>query len=447
MRKSNGIRINYEYQRAPRWTPFQQKHLIDSVLRGYRLPLFYFHLKTEHWGTKPRHHYEVIDGQQRINAFVDFADGVFALPDPKDPKSRFPRFIQDQPQPCPWANSRYSDLDSHHKQILMRHFLNVIEITSDDELEVRDLFLRLQSGTPLTPQERRDAFPGAFTQFIVDLGGRTEVDISGNIAVKGGHWLFRDIVKMNTPARAAVARRLAAIMSMQIFSSRHQDSLKPTNNPAIDDFYYQQLDFDPNGDDAQLIIKTLDDIHEHMVGFDGAPIKQHELLCMAVMWPKFRERFVNGWQASMPKALSEFKKQTEVSRKSWREGKPNEMYIDYMAHTSGRGSDSAAKNELRSQYFENWMIDYIKPKFKDPVRRFDNDLRERLYSEHDGICAYASDVEICGDTSPMPFAQSEVHHVNPHSKGGPTKVENAVLTHRQCNQKIGDRFIPPPRWN
>lgn len=38
--------------------------------------------------------------------------------------------------------------------------------------EVRDLFIRLQAGTPLTAQEKRDAWPGDFTLFVIRHAGK-----------------------------------------------------------------------------------------------------------------------------------------------------------------------------------------------------------------------------------------------------------------------------------
>ncbi|HEY5748183.1 MAG TPA: hypothetical protein VIU12_19060, partial [Chryseolinea sp.] len=38
--------------------------------------------------------------------------------------------------------------------------------------EVRDLFIRLQAGTPLTAQEKRDAWPGDFTNFVIQHAGK-----------------------------------------------------------------------------------------------------------------------------------------------------------------------------------------------------------------------------------------------------------------------------------
>ena len=60
--------VNSEYQRGVVWTRTQQKKLIDSVLRGYPIPLIYFHhIQQEAAGLRSER-FEVIDGQQRITA-------------------------------------------------------------------------------------------------------------------------------------------------------------------------------------------------------------------------------------------------------------------------------------------------------------------------------------------------------------------------------------------
>jgi len=39
------LRVNPEYQRGTKWSLPQKQALIDSLLRGYQIPLFYVHLK------------------------------------------------------------------------------------------------------------------------------------------------------------------------------------------------------------------------------------------------------------------------------------------------------------------------------------------------------------------------------------------------------------------
>lgn len=87
---------NSEYQRGAVWSLTQKKKLIDSVLRGYQLPLIYLHHIVREIAGHRREDFEIIDGQQRINALYEFAEGAFSLFDPikDDSKAKFPSFIK-----------------------------------------------------------------------------------------------------------------------------------------------------------------------------------------------------------------------------------------------------------------------------------------------------------------------------------------------------------------
>ena len=68
LKKNNMLNPNPEYQRGAVWSDAQKKKLIDSVLRGYPLPLIYLHYKRKMVAGMVREDLEIIDGQQRINA-------------------------------------------------------------------------------------------------------------------------------------------------------------------------------------------------------------------------------------------------------------------------------------------------------------------------------------------------------------------------------------------
>src|SRR5712692_6034340 len=54
-----------DWQREPVWDQLKKQQLIDSILRGWKLPKFYF-VKTS------EDEYEVVDGQQRLQAIYEF---------------------------------------------------------------------------------------------------------------------------------------------------------------------------------------------------------------------------------------------------------------------------------------------------------------------------------------------------------------------------------------
>ncbi|MCY3934369.1 MAG: DUF262 domain-containing protein [Acidobacteria bacterium] len=166
------LKPNPEYQRGAVWRLPQQQMLIDSLLRGFHLPIFYFHRidETTRHGSNTR--FEIIDGQQRVNAIARFRRGGFALLDPQAPRSRFPRHLRGTN--CRWAQLSYDRLDPELQERFLNSPLSIAVISEADTNEARDLFVRLQSGSDLKPQERRDALPGEIGAAVAELAGRLE---------------------------------------------------------------------------------------------------------------------------------------------------------------------------------------------------------------------------------------------------------------------------------
>ena len=200
LRKAKMLVPNAEYQRGEVWTPAQKKRLIDSVLRGYPIPLIYLHHIKTRVGGHMREDFEIIDGQQRIASLSDFKDGAFKLFDPvKDAEeARFPSFIQEQP--CPWGRKTFDQLPADLQEQYLNTKLTVVMIDTNIPNEARDLFIRLQAGMPLNSQEKRDAWPGKFTEFVLKIGGKPQVPMYP------GHEFFSG----GDEGQVAQARRVSA---------------------------------------------------------------------------------------------------------------------------------------------------------------------------------------------------------------------------------------------
>lgn len=155
--KNGMLRANPEYQRGIVWTPSQRKKLIDSVMRCYPLPLIYLHHIKKAVAGMQREDLEIIDGQQRINALHQFAEGGYRLfhPVEDEEEARFPEFLKNQP--CPWGGKDFHGLSNDLKARFLDTKISVAYMTSPTDNEVRDLFVRLQAGLPLNAQETRDA--------------------------------------------------------------------------------------------------------------------------------------------------------------------------------------------------------------------------------------------------------------------------------------------------
>jgi hypothetical protein len=79
------LRVNPEYQRGLRWGLAQRQGLIDSLLRGYQIPIFYIHLesRTNNYTQATEPTAWIVDGQQRLASIVSYRQNEFSLPDPK----------------------------------------------------------------------------------------------------------------------------------------------------------------------------------------------------------------------------------------------------------------------------------------------------------------------------------------------------------------------------
>ena len=167
-REEDFMKANPEYQRGEVWTLDQQRKLIDSIFRGYQLPIIYLYaIRREVFG-KVQERLEIIDGQQRINALYRYFKGEFSLYEVHNEGARFPSFLKNTEQhPCPWGGRDFDNLPEELKNKLRKKELPVAFIRDANENEVRDLFVRLQAGFPLNAQEKRDSFPGEFTEFIL----------------------------------------------------------------------------------------------------------------------------------------------------------------------------------------------------------------------------------------------------------------------------------------
>lgn len=151
---AHGIRqridTNPDFQRPAVWTTAQKQLLIDTILRDYDVPKMYWRKLP---GTPDR--YDVVDGQQRLRAIWSFVDGDFRLP--KD---------VEHVEGMPTAGCGYETLPDDLRVRFDTYALDIVVLEDTDEDEVREMFLRLQNGTSLKAQEKRNAMPGLMREFV-----------------------------------------------------------------------------------------------------------------------------------------------------------------------------------------------------------------------------------------------------------------------------------------
>jgi hypothetical protein len=126
-----------DWQREEVWPKEKKQLLIDTILRGWHLPKFYF-LKV----SSDPDEYEVIDGQQRLMAVFEFLDNELPLSDQSANK---------------FKARYYKDLSDHLSDRFDDYKIEYDEITDANERELKEFFQRLQAGLPLTSSEKLNA--------------------------------------------------------------------------------------------------------------------------------------------------------------------------------------------------------------------------------------------------------------------------------------------------
>lgn len=98
-------------------------------------------------------------------------------------------------------------------------------------------------------------------------------------------------------------------------------------------------------------------------------------------------------------------------------------------------SDRAENIQRRHELFAGKMWEILQPKMKDPQRLYGTLEREIIYYRDHKKCA------VCG--ADVIWPEAEIHHVDPHSQGGRTSLQNGALVHKHCHpmgQTAMERF-------
>lgn len=146
--------ISPKYQRNPVWNMKAKSYLIDTIIRGLPIPQILIRQTID--TTTRTTNREVIDGQQRLRAIIEFINNEFIIA-----KSHNKEF----------GNLRYSDLEENIKEDILSYELPVEMIKVRDDNLIYSIFARLNTNSvTLNKQEVRNAkFWGEFKVFIYNL--------------------------------------------------------------------------------------------------------------------------------------------------------------------------------------------------------------------------------------------------------------------------------------
>jgi hypothetical protein len=147
------LKLNPKFQRGPVWSPQAKSYLVDSILRGYPIPKLL--LRTSVDRDNRRTLRDVVDGQQRLRAIIDFSEGKLVL----GTKAKELR------------GTKYSDLSDEQKDAFLSYKLTCEQLINASDEDVLEVFVRINSyAVPVSEAELRNArFENDFSNLVKDI--------------------------------------------------------------------------------------------------------------------------------------------------------------------------------------------------------------------------------------------------------------------------------------
>jgi hypothetical protein len=133
-----------DWQREKVWDLKRKQQLIDSILRGWKLPKLYF-LKLDTAGQ-----YEVVDGQQRLMTIFDFQSNKLQLSEESAEE---------------FGGATYNELPEDISDAFDDFELDYDEIEDASDEEIKEFFQRLQVGLSLNSSEKLNSIHSKLRDF------------------------------------------------------------------------------------------------------------------------------------------------------------------------------------------------------------------------------------------------------------------------------------------
>ena len=204
----DGLVLSPKYQRNIVWNQTMKSYLMDSILRGFPIPPIFIRQKID--PTLKQTFREVIDGQQRIRAILDFIDGKYTI-------------SKTHNKEC--GGIFFDNLPEEIKDEILSYEIQLEVISEKDDSQIYDMFARLNTNNiALNRQELRNAkYWGEFKIFVYDYASIKARDI----------FLKYNILNEKQITRMADTELLSSLIILLI------DGVI-TETPSIIDKYYEK---------------------------------------------------------------------------------------------------------------------------------------------------------------------------------------------------------------
>lgn len=376
------------------WSEAKKQLLLDSIIKG--LPIGTFILKKQSDGS-----FEVLDGQQRIDAIFCFIDGYLVTPT----------------MTKGFRGKSYKDLLADQKRSAAFDNFDIFydEIEDGEDQEIAEIFLRLQEGVPLNSAEKLNATIGEMRNFIFEVSR---------------HPIFMKGVKIS-PFRFAHRLIAAQIALLEIESDFDREPYPEFPNLRFPDLkkMYKDNDVSLPAGLHKRIYGTLDTIFATL-GSDARVIrKKSDLPLVYLLASYLRKKYILDYRLMRAFIIQFF---TGIAQIQLPEGEVAKNQYERYVELRKKGLTHDTFSERFRIMLGLFLNQASTIKLKDPKRSFDVGQKLAIYyNKNNRICQSCSKA--------VDWEDADFHHVLFHSKGGPTTVENGQLMHIICHRQFHEK--------
>jgi len=376
--------VDRTYQRAPgAWTTRQEQFFIDSILRGYSVPMVFIHKKKKKkW---------IIDGQHRLLTIEKFANNELEL------HKKYSEDIINESG----GNRIYEELDEKYQEQFDIYPLPVVYLEDYADEEIRSLFRRLQSGTNLSVGEKLNAYPGNIVPLMRKLGNRK---------------FFQEIIpfSMERYKNYKLAANFLYLENIGI------DNIGTSN---IYDFFERYKDLDESSKEYKNALQVLNFL-ERSLDKNMAELRNQAWVNTLYLFISYLiDKKYSLDKTIIRKFLIDFYNQVQKA-----EQEIDRELIKFDIESS-RGTTSKKSLQIRHDIILDRFFSRYEITAKDDNRFFNDEQKIEIYRKYDGKC------QICSKSLTFKNFDTHYHHKKAWSKGGKSSIENGLLVCKNCHLK------------
>lgn len=379
-------KVDLTYQRPEgAWSKQDNQCLIDSILRGEPIPMFFINEKTDEKS------YYIVDGQQRLQAIKLFHDNQLKLNQKFSGEENHGKTFNGE-----------NPISDEQREKFLNYTLNFHILEDYDDERIRLIFSRLQRGKPLTLGERLNAMPGNIVLCMRELSKHPFMSKALGISQER-YGVFPDAARI-------------------LFYEKHGQ--RDSGTPAIMSFFEVNSTFSNDSKEFSNAIKTLNFLRKCFPEDSYQYLSKHAWVFS--VYTMVRDLSLSysltGKESVIRNFIEDF--HNKVYSEDWRRSNPT--YQRFYDNVRGGWSEkiiALRRDLLIKEFLEKFPIEDL-----DEARQISDEEKIAAYEKH-------SKCELC-KCSFKDYKEPEYHHKTRYIDGGKSELNNIMVICSKCHNRI-----------